>query len=146
MDTRRERLLAALLGGGGTVVGIFAYQVVPDWGRLSRLALRPLNGSIFLLVVFTIGALGGFFGHRLFVRMSGPLEGRALIVGTLLGLVIAVIGWTVTYGFRTVLFPFRPYSGMEVLIRLWLPNALLAGPVGGVLAAAFVVRRLRRRS
>lgn len=146
MDTGRERFLASLLGGGGTVAGVFAYQVVPDLDRMRRLSIRPLNGSIFLLVIFLIGAAGGFVGHRLFLSMKGPLEARALMVGTLIGLVIAVVGWSVTYVFRSVMFPFRPFAGMETLIRIWLPNALLAGPVGGVLTASFVVRRLRRRS
>lgn len=126
--------------------GILAYQVAPDFNRLRQLELRVANASIFLGLMFLIGAAGGFVGHRLFLRLSGPLEERALLVGTLIGLAISVAGWSVVYVFRSALFPFERFSGMDQLIRLWLPNALLAGPVGGVLTAAFVVRRLRRRS
>jgi hypothetical protein len=146
MDTRRERVLATLLGGAGTVIGLLLYQAVPDLIRFPELELRVANGIAFLLVVFAIGALGGRVGHSFFLRIRGPIRTRAVLSGTLIGFAIAVAGWFITYLLRDLLFPFELFDGYERLLQSWLPNALIAGPVVGVLAAALVVRRLRRNT
>jgi hypothetical protein len=146
VDTRRERWLASLLGGSGTVIGILLYQAIPELVLSPGLVLRVPNALGFLLTVFVIGAVGGRIGHSIFLRVRGPIEGRALVVGTTIGLAIAVIGWCVTSLFRSLLFPFTLFDGYERLLFRWLPNALFAGPIGGVLASALVVRRLRRKT
>jgi hypothetical protein len=144
VDTRRERLLASLLGGAGTVLGILLYQAVPDLLRFPELELRVANAVAFLSVVFVIGAFGGRIGHTFFLRLHGPIVSRAVLVGTLMGFAIAFIGGSVTYLFRGALFPFTLFDGYEGLLMRWLRNAAVAGPIVGILAAALVVRRLRR--
>lgn len=145
MDNARERILAALLGGAGTVVGVLIYQALPDLLRHRFLQFRWPNAVWFLATIFLIGALGGRLGHYLFLNVaSGPIEGRAMTVGAAIGFGIALVGWTITSVFREMLFPLEPYEEAQELMGQWLLNALLAGPIGGVLASYLVVRRLRK--
>ncbi|MGH2812891.1 MAG: hypothetical protein ACRDI1_09290 [Actinomycetota bacterium] len=145
MDNARERLLAVLFGGSGTVAGILLYQAIPDLVRFEFLEVRLPNAIWFAVVMFLIGALGGRLGHWAFLHVAkGPIEGRALVVGATTGLAIAVFGWTTTYVASGQLVPLKPFPGSDDLLRSWLPNALLAGPMGGVIVSALVVRRLRR--
>jgi hypothetical protein len=145
MDTARERFLACLLGGSGAIVGVLGYQAIPDLIRFDFLVIEYPNAVYFLLMVFAVGGAGGLIGHWAFLRVArGPIEGRALFVGGFIGLAIAIAGWTLTFVFEGVFFPFRPFEGMSRILKSWLPNALMAGPIGGILAASMVVRRLRR--
>jgi hypothetical protein len=145
VDSRRERLAASLLGGAGTLLGISLYQVVPDLDLLLDLQLRPLNSAGFVAVIVWVGATGGYLGHRWFVSWKDPsLLSKAVVVGGVVGFGIAVVGWTITFMARSSLFPFAPFDAMDDLWRRWLLNALLAGPVGGVMASVIVVRHLQR--
>lgn len=145
MDSGRERLLATLLGGFGTVFGIFIYQVVPDLGLLRELGLRLPNAVAFVSILFLVGAGGGYLGHRWFISWKTPsLMPKAISVGGAVGFAIAVLGWGLLYSLRGWVFPFAPFAGMQTLWFRWLPNALLAGPIGGMLAAMAVVSHLRR--
>jgi hypothetical protein len=146
LDTPRERFLASLLGGAGTVVGLLLYQAIPELLRRPELELRVPNALGFLVAMFLIGSLGGRIGHSFFLRLRGQVEGRALLVGSVIGFAIAVIGWCITYLFKAALFPFTLFDGYLRLLLSWLPGALVAGPIGGILAASFVVRRLRRNT
>ena len=137
--------MASLLGGFGTVVGLFIYQGIPDLIRRDFLQVRGGNFFLFLAVTFLMGMAGGYGGHRMFLVTAGTFRKRAIVVGGLTGLAIAVLGWTITYYFRNVLFPFRLFEGVESLLFSYLRNALIAGPVGGVLVSLWVARWLRKR-
>ncbi|MBW3589951.1 MAG: hypothetical protein KY429_11080 [Actinobacteria bacterium] len=145
MDNPRERFLASLLGGFGTVVGLFIYQGIPDLIRLDFLQIRVGNFFLFLAVTFLLGMAGGYGGHRMFMVTAGTFRKRAIVVGALTGLAIAVLGWTVTFYFRDALFPFRLFEGVESLLFSYLRNALIAGPIGGILVSLSVARWLHKR-
>lgn len=145
MDNPRERFLASLLGGFGTVVGLFIYQGIPDLVRLDFLQIRPSNFFLFLVTIFLVGAVGGYAGHRMFMVMKGSFRRRAIVVGGLSGVVIAACGWALTFSLRGWLFPFRLFEGVEGLLFSYLRNALVAGPVGGILVSLAVARWLRKR-
>lgn len=136
--------MAALLGGVGTVVGVLIYQAPFDMVTRPQLQVRWPAAVMFLATIFLVGAAGGTAGHVMFLRLKGQLTGRALLVGGIVGVKVAIAGWTLTWIFRGALFPFEPFEGMDGLMVTWLFNALFAGPLGGVLAALAVVGRLRR--
>lgn len=137
--------MASLLGGFGTVVGLFIYQGIPDLIRLDFLRIRIANFSLFLVMIFLVGMAGGYGGHRMFMVTGGTFRKRAIVVGGLTGLAIAAAGWTITFYFRDVLFPFRLFEGVERLLFSYLRNALIAGPTGGILVSLWVARWLRQR-
>ena len=137
--------MASLLGGFGTVVGLFIYQGIPDLIRLDFLRIRLANFSLFLAMIFLVGMAGGYAGHRMFIVTRGTFRNRAIVVGGLTGLAIAVLGWTLTFYFRDYLFPFRLFPGVESLLFSYLRNALVAGPVGGIIVSLSVARWLRKR-
>lgn len=144
MDSRRERLLASLLGGVGTVVGVIAYQGIPDLLRFDHLAIRLPNAIWFTVTVFLIGAAGGRIGHALFIETDGvAIEVRALAVGAAIGFAIALTGWTATKLVPGVLVPLAPLAQADANLSRWLPTALVAGPAGGIVASLAVVRHLR---
>lgn len=144
MDNPRERLLAGVLGGAGTLGAILIYQAIPDLVRFEHLTIRLAHALGFAAIVFGVGFAGGFLGHLMFVRMTGwPMVARGVLVGAVVGLGIAGVGWSVTYTLRDLLFPFRPFDEMDDLMMAWLRNALVAGPVVGVVVALAVVRHLR---
>ncbi len=145
MDNPRERFLASLLGGFGTVVGLFIYQGIPDLIRFDFLRIRFPNFFLFLLTIFLVGAVGGYVGHRVFVVMKGSFRTRAIVVGGLIGVVIAACGWALTFFLRAWLLPFREFEGFEGLMFSYLRNALIAGPLGGILVSLAVARWLRKR-
>lgn len=137
--------MASLLGGFGTVVGLLIYQGVPDLIRRDFLRIRVGNFFLFLAVIFLLGMAGGYGGHRMFLVTAGTFRKRAIVVGGLTGLAIAAVGWTITFFFRDVLFPFRLFEGVERLLFSYLRNALIAGPVGGILVSLWVARWLHKR-
>lgn len=142
MDRPRERLLATLLGGAGTVFSILIYQAIPDLIRFEHLSVRLPNAIYFVLGMFAVGALSGRAGHRMFVRMTRfPLRTRALITGIVIGTSIALVGWFLTYLFRDALFPLSPVGEASRFMTVWLRNALIAGPVIAVLISLLIARR-----
>ena len=145
MDTLRERFLAGLLGGFGTILGLMGYEGVPEMIRYEYIKIRLPNFVYFVLSIFLIGFVCGFVGHLFYVRLRRTLLQRALIVGLSTGLLIALIGWAVTYTFRDALFPFEIFDGLQDRFYVYLRNALVAGPVGGLLVSLTVSSRLRRR-
>ena len=145
MDTLRERFLAGLLGGFGTVLGLAGYQGAPEVISYEFIRIRLPNFVYFLIVIFVVGFLCGFIGHLVYLRLRRTLLQRALIVGLSTGLAIALIGWTLTYVFRDVLFPFEVFDGFEERFLVYLRNAVVAGPVGGLLVSLAVSSWLRRR-
>lgn len=144
-DTRRERLLASLLGGGGSVIGLILYQAIPELVRHPELRVRVGNALVFLLTVFAVGAVGGRLGHWFFLQLNSPLRHRGIVVGTITGLAISLAGWTITFVLRASLFPFVPFKGYEELMKSWLLPAMIAGPIGGVFVSLLIVRWLNRR-
>lgn len=134
-----------MLGGFGTVAGLFIYQGIPDLIRRDFLRIRVGNFFLFLAVTFLMGMAGGYGGHRMFLVTRGPFRKRAIVVGGLTGLAIAAFGWTITFYFRDALFPFRLFEGVEGLLFSYLRNALIAGPIGGILVSLWVARWLRKR-
>lgn len=145
MDSRRERFLAGLLGGSGTVLGLIGYQGIPELLLSDFREIRLPNFIYFLLVIFLVGFFSGYIGHLFYIRLRRSLIERAFIVGVTAGLAIALIGWLLTYSFRGVLFPFELFDGVEQRFFIYLRNALVAGPVGGTLVSLMVSSRLRRR-
>lgn len=146
MDGLRERLLATLIGATGTVIGVFAIEVIPELLR-EDLKWRTPALWIFLSMLLAIGGVGGFLGHWAFLHIAqGDLQKRALFVGGVVGLGIGLLTWLLTYTFFDLLFPFQPVSGARrALIDRSLTNALFGGTLGGVLVALGVARRLRTR-
>lgn len=143
MDNPRERMLASLIGAIGTLVGVLSIQVLPE---MLKEDLRPKNPQalLFLVMLVAVGGLGGFVGHWAFLHIAkGDLKKRALLVGGVVGLVIGATTWSLTYLLFDLIFPFHPVRGARRgLIDRSLTNALLAGPLGGVLVALVVARRL----
>ena len=145
MDTLRERFLAGLLGGFGTVLGLMGYQGAPEILRYEFVEIRLPNFVYFLVVIFFVGFVGGFIGHLFYLRLRRTLLQRALIVGLSTGFAIALIGWTLTYVFSDVLFPFEAFDRFEQRFAIYLRNALVAGPTGGLLVSLTVSSWLRKR-
>jgi hypothetical protein len=145
LDTLRERFLAGLLGGFGTILGLMVYQGAPEIIRYDFITIRLPNFVYFLIAIFIVGFLCGFIGHLLYLRLKRALVERALIVGSSTGLAIALIGWTVTYLFQEILFPFELFDGVHARFFVYLRNALVAGPTGGVLVSLMMSRWIRRR-
>lgn len=171
MDTRRERWLAALLGALGTAAGVVAVEFIPRMMALD-LVVRFPNVTWFFIMVLTAGAAGGRIGHGLFLHggrggssgpsvplararscgppesdiAKGPLAGRALLVGATIGFAIAGTSWSLTYFFPGVLSPFVFNETFRPFMRDALGESLLAGSVGGVLAALGIVKHLRSLS
>ena len=143
MDTRRERWLAALLGALGTAAGVVAVEFIPRMIALDLVVRFP--GVIwFFVMVLVVGAAGGRIGHGLFLHVAkGPLVGRAGVVGATIGFAIAGTSWSLTYFLPGVLSPFDLNETFRPLMRDALGESLLAGSVGGVLAALGIVRHLR---
>lgn len=143
MDTRRERWLAALLGASGTAAGVLGVEFVPRMMALD-LVVRFPNVIWFFTMALVVGAAGGRIGHGLFLHVvKGPIVGRAVMVGGLIGLAIATTTWSLTYFLRDALSPFDFNELFDPLMRDALGESLLAGCVGGILAALGVVKRLR---
>ncbi len=143
MDTRRERWLAALLGALGTAAGVLAVEFVPRMMALD-LVVRFPSVIWFFAMVLVVGAAGGRIGHGLFLHIAkGPLEGRAVIVGGIVGLAIAATSWSLTYFLRDALSPFEFNDAFAPLMRDALGESLLAGSLGGILAALGIVKHLR---
>lgn len=145
MDTLRERFLAGLLGGFGTVLGLMGYQGAPEILTYEFVRIRLPNFVYFVIVIFVVGFVCGFIGHLFYLRLRRTLLQRALVIGVSTGLAIAFIGWTLTYVFRDVLFPFEAFDGFEERFAVYLRNALVAGPTGGLLVSLTVSSWLRRR-
>lgn len=144
MDSPRERLLAALLGGVGTLVGVLLIQVIPQMTRYGLKVHQP-NAIWFILMLLAVGGTGGFVGHWLFLYTAkGPIEGRAVTVGTSVGATIGLVTWAATFFFPRIFFPFAMFSDAIDKLRPVITQALLGGAVGGLLAALAVVRRLRK--
>lgn len=143
MDTRRERWLAALLGALGTAGGVVAVEFVPRMMALD-LVVRFPNVIWFFTMVLVVGAAGGRIGHTLFLHVAkGPIEGRAVVVGGMIGLAIAATSWSLTYFLRDALSPFEFNDAFAPLMMQALGESLLAGSLGGVLAALGIVKHLR---
>lgn len=145
MDTLRERFLAGLLGAFGTVLGLMGYQGAPEILSYEFIRIRLPNFVYFLVVIFLVGFVCGFIGHVFYLRLRRSLLMRGLIVGGSTGLAIALIGWTLTYLFRDALFPFELFDGLQERFFVYLRNALVAGPTGGLLVSLSVSSLLRRR-
>ena len=145
MDSARERWLAALLGGSGTLVAVTVVEVVPEMLRRD-LTLR-WQAAAFFAMVFAVGALFGWIGHFLFIYVArGPIVGRAIVVGAAMGAAIGGITWLFTFLGRDVFFPFHPRAGyVEALVQV-SRTAMIAGPLGGVAASLAVVRHLRKKT
>lgn len=146
MDNPRERVLAALLGGAGTVIAILIYQAIPDLIRFPHLSVRLPNAVYFVLVISAVGAIAGRAGHWMFVKMTKfPIRRRALLTGIVIGTSIALVGWLLTYLFRDTLFPLSPVGEASRLMPIWLRNALIAGPVIAVLISLVIAQRFVSR-
>lgn len=127
------------------MLGLIAYQGIPDLIRFDFIRIRLPNFIYFLIVIFLTGFFCGYFGHLLYIRLNRSLLERALIVGISTGLAIALFGWMLTYSYSEALFPFELFKGLDQRFVDYLRNALIAGPVGGTLVSLAVSGWLHRR-
>lgn len=144
-DGARERLMASAAAAVGTAIGVVLIEVAPALVREPDLALRPLSAVAFILMLLAVGAIGGWVGHRAFVEwVPGGLIGRALIVGPIAGLAVALTVWTATYVGRAFLLPFELFAGMLERAKGSLLRGIVAGPLIATSFSLLVALRLKR--
>jgi hypothetical protein len=145
LDTPAHRLMAAGVGGAGTLVGV-SLTGIPLMLRHGFLRLRYPHVLWFGLVTAGVGTAGGGVGHHLLVRVAdGPMEKRALTCGAPVGLVTALAVWAVTYYGRRVISPVEPGPRADRVLKDAARIACVAGPVAGVSVSLLVLRVLKRR-
>ena len=143
LDTPLHRVLAAMVGGCGAVIGV-GLTGLPWLISNEKLRLRWPHALWFGLEVFAVGTAGGAVGHFLIVKVArGPLKGRAFTVGGPMGLATALTVWALTYYGQTLLSPLEPGPEAERVLRSSIKVGTAAGPVAGVAVSLMVMKALK---
>lgn len=147
LDTPSQRLMAAALGGAGTVMGVGLLAGLPALIRYRTLRVRHPQAITFGAAVLAIGALGGRAGHYVFVRVArGSFQRRALISGAFAGTFTATAAWALTYFGRGLISPFEPSEASDEAVRRAAVTAIWSGPATGMVLSSIVSELLKRQA